>query len=375
MSELYIGLMSGTSMDGIDAALVELSNNQFKLVGTHSHPLPADLKLTLQQLALDQPGMSIDQLGEADAELGELFADATNRLLKTHHYQASDVIAIGCHGQTIRHRPDLKHPFSLQIGDANRIAHHTGITTISDFRRKDIAAGGQGAPLAPAFHKAFFSSTGETRGVLNIGGIANITYLPSDPAKLCSGFDTGPGNMLMDSWIQKHQQEEFDRDGRWANSGQLDLPLIKQLMKDPYLKQTPPKSTGREHYHLKWLEQQLKNFNDLKAEDVQASLCEFTCLSIQQALQVYAPDIQQLIVCGGGAHNQHLMQRLQSLNPDIHVNSSENFGLAPDWVEAVAFAWLARQTLAGQSGNLPEVTGADKAVILGAIHPVQGISN
>ena len=375
MSELYIGLMSGTSMDGIDAALVELSNNQFKLVGTHSHPLPADLKFTLQQLALDQPGTSIDQLGEADAELGELFADATNHLLKIHHYQASDVIAIGCHGQTIRHRPDLKYPFSLQIGDANRIAHRTGITTISDFRRRDIAAGGEGAPLAPAFHKAFFSSTTETRGVLNIGGIANITYLPSDPAQLCSGFDTGPGNMLMDSWIQKHQQEEFDRDGRWAASGQLDHPLIKQLMNDPYLQQTPPKSTGREHYHLKWLEQQLENFNDLKAENVQASLCEFTCLSIQQALQLYAPDIQQLIVCGGGVHNQHLMRRLQSLNPDIPVNSSEHFGLDPDWVEAVAFAWLARQTLTGQSGNLPEVTGADKAVILGAIHPVQGISD
>ncbi|MCW8955554.1 MAG: anhydro-N-acetylmuramic acid kinase [Gammaproteobacteria bacterium] len=369
MAELYIGLMSGTSMDGIDAALVDLTNDHFELLGTHSHPLPTELKFTLQQLTLDHPSVSIDMLGEADAELGELFAEAAIQLLEIHRYPASDIIAIGSHGQTIRHRPDLKHPFSLQIGDANRIAHRTGITTIADFRRKDMAAGGEGAPLAPAFHQAFFSSAHEARGVLNIGGIANITYLPSDPAQPCFGFDTGPGNMLMDSWIQKHQLEEYDRDGHWAASGKVHDMLVEQLMHDPYLQQAPPRSTGREHYNLKWLEQQLEQFNELNLEDVQASLCEFTALSIKHALEHYVPKIQQLIVCGGGVHNKHLMKQLQSLNPGVHVGSSEHFGLASDWVEAVAFAWLARQTLEGQAGNLPEVTGADEAVILGAIHP------
>lgn len=368
MAELFIGLMSGTSMDGIDAALVDLSDNNFKLLGTHSHPLPTDLKFSLQQLALDHPGISIDQLGEADAELGELLAEAACRLLENNQHSANDVTAIGSHGQTIRHRPDLKHPFSLQIGDASRIAHRTGITTIADFRRKDMAAGGEGAPLAPAFHKAFFSNPNESRGVLNIGGIANITYLPSDQAQPCYGFDTGPGNMLMDSWIQKHQLEEFDREGNWAASGASHEALLEHLMKDAYLQQTPPKSTGREHYHLKWLEQQLENFSELKAEDVQATLCDFTSLSIQHALKHYVPGIQRLLICGGGAHNKHLMMQLQRHNPDIQVNSSSHFGLDPDWVEAVAFAWLAKQTLAGQSGNLPEVTGADEAVILGAIH-------
>lgn len=369
MAELFIGLMSGTSMDGIDAALVDLGDDQFKLLGTHSHPIPTELKNSLQQLALNHPGISIDQLGAADAELGELFAEAANHLLEIHHCRSSEVIAIGSHGQTIRHRPDLKQPFSLQIGDASRIAFSTGITTVANFRGKDIAAGGEGAPLAPAFHKAFFSSDQETRGVLNIGGIANITYLPSDPKQPCSGFDTGPGNTLMDSWIQQQQGEEYDQDGHWAASGKPDKQLVERLMSDPYLQQIPPRSTGREHYHLKWLEQHLDGFSELEPADVQASLCEFTCLSIQQALELYAPDIQQLIVCGGGVHNQHLMRRLQSLNPEIHVDSSERFGLAPDWVEAVAFAWLARQTLAGLPGNQPEVTGADKAVILGAIHP------
>ncbi|MFW2372633.1 MAG: anhydro-N-acetylmuramic acid kinase [Gammaproteobacteria bacterium] len=369
MAELFIGLMSGTSMDGIDAALVDLSNDQFKLLGTHCHPIPTELKYILQQLALDHPSISIDQLGEADAELGELFADAANRLLEIHQISSSEIVAIGSHGQTIRHRPDLKHPFSLQIGDASRIAYGTGITTIADFRSKDMAAGGEGAPLAPAFHRAFFSNRREARGILNIGGISNITYLPPDPAQHCFGFDIGPGNTLMDSWIQKLQLEEYDRDGRWAASGKPDKQLVEKLMSDPYLQQKPPKSTGREHYHLQWLEQHLDGFSELKPADVQASLCEFTCLSIQQALKQYVPDIQQLIICGGGAHNIHLMRQLQSHSPEIHMDSSEHFGLAPDWVEAVAFAWLARQTLAGQSGNLPEVTGADAAVILGAIHP------
>ncbi|MDH5765925.1 MAG: anhydro-N-acetylmuramic acid kinase, partial [Gammaproteobacteria bacterium] len=218
MSELYIGLMSGTSMDGIDAALVECGQHTVKLISHHSHSLPQALREKLLVLCLDQPGTSLDTLGEADAELGDLFAEAVIELLKQSGKHASDIKAIGSHGQTVRHKPDLHYPFSLQIADANRIAYKTGITTIADFRRKDMAAGGQGAPLAPAFHNAFFRSADENRAVLNIGGIANITCLPSQADNPCFGFDTGPGNMLMDSWIQKHQQKPYDKNGAWAAS-------------------------------------------------------------------------------------------------------------------------------------------------------------
>jgi len=373
MSELYVGLMSGTSMDGIDAALVEFEQHHIKLRASHSQPIPPELRYKLQLLSLDAAEASIDMLGEADTELGQLFATATLQLLHSADTAPSAVTAIGCHGQTIRHRPDLEHRFSLQIGDASQITHLTGITTVNDFRRRDIAAGGEGAPLAPAFHQQVFSSPQESRAVLNIGGICNLTYLPATTnnatSNACSGFDCGPGNALMDAWIQQHKQQAYDQGGQWAASSTADPALLAQLMSDPFLQQPPPKSTGKEHYHLDWLKQKLVNHAGLSAAQVQATLCRFTSESVAMAVKQYLPSIKRLIVCGGGVHNGHLFNHLQRCLPDIQIESSEQHGVHPDWVEAMAFAWLARQTLQGLPGNLPAVTGADRPLVLGSITP------
>ncbi len=375
MADLYIGLMSGTSLDGIDAALVEFSNNEFnnddfKLIASHHHCIPTELCNTLKKLALNDSTCNLDTLGEADAELGEIFADAVSELLKQSSTQARDITAIGSHGQTIRHRPDVIHPFTLQIADANKIACFTGITTVADFRRRDMAVKGEGAPLAPAFHNAVFRSSKENRAIINIGGISNITFLPADKNKTCTGFDTGPGNILMDAWIKKHKNKNYDADGQWAASHQADKKLVHQLMQDPFILQSSPKSTGREHYNLLWLDEQLKNFSELSTDIVQTSLCAFTAQSIQLAIENHAEKINTAIICGGGAHNTHLMNLLQKQLADVDIKSSDNYGLHPDWVEAVAFAWLARQTLNNKPGNLPGVTGASEAVILGSIFPV-----
>jgi anhydro-N-acetylmuramic acid kinase len=369
MADLYIGLMSGTSMDGIDAALVEFSDARFTLIATHQQAIPARLRQTLKKLALNEAACGLDTLGEADAELGEVFADAVNTLLKQSSTPAASIKAIGSHGQTIRHQPDARHPFTLQIADANKIAHLTGITTVADFRRKDMAAGGQGAPLTPAFHNVFFSSETENRAVVNIGGIANITYLPTDKNKACLGFDTGPGNILMDSWIQQHKQQNYDPQGQWAAGYNADKKLLHQLMLDPFILQPPPKSTGREHYNSHWLKQQLIQFSDLSADIIQASLCAFTAQSIQLAVKSYAEKTDTMIICGGGAHNKHLLYLLQQQLAEININTSDDYGLHPDWVEAVAFAWLAKRTINNEVANLPEVTGASEAVILGSIFP------
>ena len=370
MSERYIGLMSGTSMDGIDAALVEFNNQHIKLIGHHSHPISNDLRQKLLTLALNDTTASIDMLGEVNAELGNVFADATLEVLKKYSCPVSSIKAIGSHGQTIRHQPDVEHPFSMQIADANRIAYRTGITTVADFRGKDIAAGGQGAPLAPAFHKAVFSSNTEDRGILNIGGIANLTFLPSNSQQASFGFDTGPGNMLMDSWIKRHQNKNFDADGNWAKSSQHDSQLLQKLLTDEYLGKEPPKSTGRERYNLQWLDTQLDEFSKLDPAIVQATLAQFTAQTIQQAVTKYMPSIRTLIICGGGNHNTHLITLLQNLLTDIRICSSDDYGIEPDWVEAIAFAWLAKQTLEHKTVSLTEITGARENVILGAIYPV-----
>ncbi len=369
MRELYVGLMSGTSMDGIDAALIEFDQQQIKLRASYSQPIPPALKHKLQLLSLDAAEASIDMLGEADTELGQLFATATLQLLHSANTDPSAVTAIGCHGQTIRHRPDLQHRFSLQIGDANQITHLTGISTVNDFRRRDIAAGGEGAPLAPAFHQQVFSSPKENRAVLNIGGICNLTYLPGHKNDTCSGFDCGPGNALMDAWIQLHKQQAYDKSGQWAASSSADPALLQQLMSDPFLQLAPPKSTGKEHYHLNWLQLQLAGLAKLDTAQVQATLCQFTCESVAMALEQHLPAVERLIVCGGGVHNSLLFDSLQQRLPDICIESSAQHGIDPDWVEAMAFAWLARQTLLGLPGNLPAVTGANQPLVLGAIHP------
>lgn len=371
MTELFIGLMSGTSMDGIDAALVEFSQDDIKLIAQHSHTLPITLTQKLKLLTLDSPEANIDMLGSADTELGLVFSDAVNQLLTKASIEASQITAIGSHGHTVRHRPDLKSNFSMQIGDANRISFLTGITTIADFRRKDMAAGGEGAPLAPAFHQQVFRSNNENRAVLNIGGIANLTYLAADMTTPCLGFDTGPGNTLMDAWIFKHKNMAYDKDGQWAASSKADKSLVSQLMKDKFVLSTPPKSSGREHYHLPWLEQHLTQYTQLNNSEIQSSLSQFTCDSIIYAIENHLPEkIKTLIVCGGGTHNKHLMNQLKHKLADVSVESSENYGVAPDWVEAIAFAWLARQTLQHLPGNIPSVTGASQSLVLGAIYPV-----
>ena len=359
--------MSGTSLDGIDAALLNFGQHP-RLLHHHSHPLPADLRARLLQLALNQDNVNLDMLGETDAELGDLFADAVNILLAQSGYNAQDIRGIGSHGQTIRHQPAGPHPFTLQIGDANRIAYKTGITTVADFRRKDMAAGGQGAPLTPAFHHAFFRSDKENRAVLNIGGIANITYLPADTNNPDLGFDTGPGNMLMDAWIAQHQQKSFDKDGAWAASAKPHQALLNQLMHDAFINRPPPKSTGREHYNLDWLNSQLKNIRPLTPDTIQATLCTYTAKGIEYAIHHFLPEIKTLIVCGGGAHNQHLIKQLQNNLQPVHVVTSSAYHLHPDWVEAAAFAWLAKQTLSKTPINLSEITGARQAVILGSIY-------
>ncbi len=367
MPHLYLGLMSGTSMDAADAALVDFSADQPKLIATQHTPLTAELRTAL--LALCVPGPNeIEHMAELDARLGELFADSALELLKKSGVKPVQVHAIGSHGQTVRHQPSGPYPFSLQIGNPALIAQRTGITTVADFRRADIAAGGQGAPLAPAFHNAVFRSAEHDRAVVNIGGIANITILHADPSQDVRGFDTGPGNVLLDAWAERHLGKRMDEDGRFAASGKVHEGLLSTLLNDDYFSLAPPKSTGREHFNIAWLDAALKNHGNISAQDVQATLCELSAASIAEAILRYAPGTKEVLVCGGGAHNAHLMQRLRACLKPCSVESTEKHGINPDWVEAMAFAWLAKQTLEGKPGNLPAVTGAKRAVVLGGIY-------
>ncbi|HEC19960.1 MAG TPA: anhydro-N-acetylmuramic acid kinase [Gammaproteobacteria bacterium] len=362
--EHYIGLMSGTSLDAIDAALVSFEGNRPIL--HHAINFPLDDALRDELHALCTPGDNeIDRLGQADIALGRSFAAAAQQLLKEAQMDASQVTAIGSHGQTLRHRPDER--FTLQIGDPNSIAQLSGITTVADFRRRDMAAGGQGAPLAPAFHAAFWGADGQARVILNIGGMANVTLLPGTTDTPASGFDTGPGNVLLDAWIQRHRQQAFDRDGRWAASGTVSEPLLREMLNDPFFQLAPPKSTGREHFNMTWL-QGLLDGRSLAEVDVQATLSELTAASIADAVREHATDSAEVVVCGGGARNADLLRRLGRRLAPIPVVVSDEKGLAADWVEAAAFAWLARETLAGRAGNLPTVTGARQSVVLGGIY-------
>jgi anhydro-N-acetylmuramic acid kinase len=363
----YIGLMSGTSLDGIDAALVDFSGKTPRLIHAINFPLDRSLHTTLCKLCT--PGDNeIEQLGLADIQLANSFADAVIQLLKEAGIDSAQVRAIGSHGQTIRHCPPQANErgFTLQIGDPNTIAERTGITTVADFRRRDMAAGGHGAPLVPAFHATMFATPEQSRAILNIGGIANLTLLPADAP--VSGFDTGPGNVLLDAWIQQQQQQAFDRDGNWAASGNVNQPLLNTFLADDYFSLAPPKSTGREHFNLHWLKAHLNNF-ELAPADVQSTLCELTATSIVAALKQYAAETTELVVCGGGARNTDLLRRIGRQLANVELINSEALGLAPEWVEAVAFAWLARETLEHRASNLPAVTGARRPVVLGGIFP------
>ncbi len=370
--ELYIGLMSGTSMDGIDAALVDFSQAEHsgarpKLVYTHSHAWPENTQRTLID-ARDLADDKLSSLSSLDIHTAEIFADACFKLLDNSSHQPQDIIAIGNHGQTIRHRPDIDSPFSLQIGNAKKLAELTSIDVISDFRTADIKAGGQGAPLAPAFHQAMFQHDKTSRAIVNIGGIANITVLPKDKNIRVTGFDCGPGNTLMDAWISQHKQQSYDAEGAFASSGKTNATLLANLLMDDYFQLAPPKSTGFECFNLKWLDEHLDSVPDSKMDsaDVQSTLCDLTAASIIRAINQYAPDTDEIYICGGGVHNKVLMHKLQTLTKSS-VTTTEALGVHPDWVEAIAFAWLAYQNIHQQTGNLPSVTGAGKTVVLGRL--------
>lgn len=369
MSELFIGLMSGTSMDGIDAVVAEFGQHGLRLHGTHTEPWPAEVREGL--VALSQPGANeIDRMGEMDIIVGELFARAALNLMEKSGIGADQVWGIGSHGQTIRHRPQLKSPFTLQIGDPNTIAERTGLTVVADFRRRDMAAGGQGAPLVPAFHQYLFHSDKTDRVIVNLGGIANITVLRRNTESVVYGFDTGPANGLMDAWHQRHRWQPFDQGGQWAASGHVNAELLKQLLAHPYFALPAPKSTGREDFHVDWLLKQLDQFNQaIQPVDVQATLLELSAHSLADAIRQQELAAGELVICGGGAYNGALWRRIEQLLPGFQVLSSADFGLAPTWVEATAFAWLACQTLQGLPGNLPGVTGAKGPRILGGVYP------
>ena len=365
---LYIGLMSGTSLDGIDVAIVDIDNDHFHVVAAATYPFDKNLRRDLLKLITSQQ-THLHLLGLTDMALGYSYAQAVQQLLTDSHIAASDIQAIGCHGQTIFHAPDALYPFSMQIGNANVIAETTGITTIHDFRQRDMVLGGQGAPLVPAFHQALFQQRQRNRIILNIGGISNITILPADPTLAVSGFDTGPGNTLLDQWYQQHHQDLYDENGQWANGGTPDLELLQLLLADPFFYQDVPKSTGREYFNIAWLNNLLYQLDKpIRAQDVQKTLLLVTATSISDAIQRYAAQTDEVYLCGGGAHNQALIEALAERLPSIQLATTDTLGLAPDWVEACAFAWLASRTLAHQTGNLPAVTGAKKATILGSIY-------
>lgn len=354
-------------MDGVDAVLVsiEAPDGRLSVIESFSHSLPDSLREDL--LSLSQNQGSPELLGSCDHRLGHLYADTVLALLSRASVDPALVTAIGSHGQTIRHHPDPPVRFTQQIGDPNLIAERTGITTVADFRRRDMAAGGQGAPLAPAFHHAAFHSDQENRCLLNLGGIANITWLPRRATAEVTGFDTGPANSLLDAWCQRHLDEPFDHNGDWSRSGHVDNALLETLLSEPYFGRSAPKSTGKELFNLAWLERHLARHPGLLPVDIQRTLVELTAQTVAE--QVPADEPLTLYACGGGVRNCFLMERIQARMPETRVQSTEALGVDPQRVEGAAFAWLAHQTLNGLAGNLPAVTGARGGRVLGGIYP------
>ena len=369
-SGLYLGLMSGTSLDGVDCALVDLSGPP-ALAATRFLPYPLGLRDAL--LALSQSGSDeLERAGRLSVELSALYATAVNGLLAEAGIEAAGIAAIGCHGQTVRHRPESG--FTVQLVNPALLAERTGIMVVADFRSRDIAAGGQGAPLVPAFHAVCFRSTQRHRVVVNIGGIANLTDLPAPPNGAVRGFDSGPGNILLDVWASQHLGTHCDRDGRLASTGTVIPDLLERMLNDEYFDRPPPKSTGRERFNAKWLAAKLGDERDYRhaghaAADVQATLAELTARTIAGAIERCCPGAEDVFACGGGVHNPDLMRRLQAGLGDRHLATTDALGVPADWVEAMAFAWLARQALNRSSGNLPEVTGARGPRVLGAVYP------
>lgn len=362
MTSLYIGLMSGTSLDGIDAALVEFADERPVLRGTQFLPYPDAIRA--EALALNTAGIDEIHRGALlGRQLSLLYAEAVHQLLGACAARAIDIAAIGCHGQTVRHRADLG--YTVQLVNPAVLVEETGIAVVADFRSRDLAAGGQGAPLVPAFHASMFRHATHNRVILNLGGIANITALPATGPVI--GFDTGPANVLLDLWCAHHRGCAFDQDGQWAASGKLIPELLETMLAEPYFSLPPPKSTGRDLFNEAWLARH--DLGSHEPADVQATLLELTARSVADAIRRDCPDTKELYACGGGAANPPLLARLDSNLPGIEVTTTETLGLHPDWVEAVAFAWLARQTLLRRPGNLPDVTGARGSRILGAVYP------
>jgi len=364
-TSLYLGLMSGTSADAIDAALVAFEDDRPRLLATRAQPWPEPLRAEILAVAQGEAALDLDAFGRLDTRLGEAFAEAALALLRDSRTPAAAVRAIGSHGQTLRHRPAGPHPFTLQLGNPAVIAERCGIDVVADFRRADVAAGGQGAPLLPAVHAMLLARPGRSRVVLNLGGIANITVLSADGR--VTGFDTGPANGLLDAWCLRQRGEACDRDGGFAASGRVDAALLDALLADPYFALPPPKSTGREHFHLDWLATHPR-VPALAPADVQATLLELTVRSVAEAIERHAPEADDVLACGGGVHNGALMRRLGARLAPRALASTASCGVDPDYLEAIAFAWLARQRLLGLPGNLPAVTGARGPRVLGAIH-------
>lgn len=374
-SDYYIGLISGTSVDAIDCALIETGRSGTSLIAHYVGHFSNELRQRILDLC-SNPQISLLSLGELNVEIGQVFAGCVTALLAQESLSANQIIAIGSHGQTIFHHPHGDFGFSLQIGDPNSIAQHTGITTVADFRQRDVVAGGQGAPLAPLFHQHFFHTSGRCRAILNIGGMANVTWLDQQRAGIPRGFDTGPGNVLMDSWIQRHLEKNYDANGQWAGAGTVIPSLLQQMLSESYFTLPPPKSTGRELFNLAWLDAHVGSAAlepTVRPQDIQMTLLELSAVSIAEAVIATKPSgmdglPHDLLICGGGAHNGTLMTRLQQLLPDFEVASTQRFGLDPDWVEAATFAWLASQTLARQAFESGVLTGAQSPVILGGVY-------
>ncbi|WP_338563346.1 anhydro-N-acetylmuramic acid kinase [Erwinia sp. E_sp_B01_3] len=361
----YIGVMSGTSLDGVDVVLAAIDEHMVAQQASYCHPMPASLRQAVLNICQGQ-SLTLSELGQIDTQLGRLFAEAVQTLIQRQGLEKEDITAIGCHGQTVWHEPQGDFPNTLQIGDNNQIVAATGITVVGDFRRRDMALGGQGAPLVPAFHQAILMHPEERRMVLNIGGIANLSLLI--PGKPVGGYDTGPGNMLLDAWIWRHQSKGYDKDGQWASQGSVVLPLLQKMLSDPWFSLPAPKSTGREYFNMSWLEQLLSLFPGLAPQDVQATLVELTATTIAEQVMLNG-GCERLLACGGGSRNPLLMARLAAKLPGTEVGSTDEAGISGDDMEALAFAWLAWRTLSGQPGNLPSVTGAKEASVLGAIYP------
>ncbi|EMF0716325.1 anhydro-N-acetylmuramic acid kinase [Citrobacter freundii] len=361
----FIGVMSGTSLDGVDVVLAAIDETMVAQQASLTWSIPIHLKQAILDICQGQQ-LTLSQYGQLDTQLGRLFAEAVNALLAQQKLKPQDIVAIGCHGQTVWHEPTGAAPHTLQIGDNNQIVALTGITVVGDFRRRDIALGGQGAPLVPAFHQALLAHPGERRMVLNIGGIANLSLLiPGQPVR---GYDTGPGNMLMDAWIWRQCGKPYDKDAQWASEGTVILPLLQNMLSDPYFAAPAPKSTGREYFNYGWIERHLALFPGISPRDVQATLTELTAVTISEQV-LLSGGCERLMVCGGGSRNPLIMMRLAALLPGTEVTSTDEAGISGDDMEALAFAWLAWRTLAGLPGNLPSVTGAAESSVLGAIFP------